>query len=315
MRARRGAVIRLFVLAALAGVAVTTSAGCGGDSRDAAPPEETETEAAAPPPEPTPPPPTPVPTVPMSWKAAGAFVWHETDIAPEELGRQMREAGFGWVAVFLHDGLTEDPVDGDWVNRFRSASGLAVGGWGALRSEPAHEAALADALLERYGLEFYIANAEAEYFFSGPEGFSPERFGRSRTFVDAFRRLRPELFAGLSSYCRPDLQDLDWGAWSDTGFAFLPQAYVNDFGPEVAPAVCAAAARGAFSPDSVHPTIGMYPGVTKSLPVERYARLLARAETVGFSVYLAETRMTEEGWHALGEAIGTMGIATYAVPS
>lgn len=290
------------------------AAGCGGESDEAAPPPETQPPTGtAPPPDTTTP--APPPAVAMSWDAAGAFVWHETDVSPEALGVELRDAGFGWVALFLHDGLTEDPVEGDWVSRFRRASGLPVGGWGALRAQPAEEAALANALVTRYGLDLYVANAEAEYAYSGPDGTSEERFARSRAFVNAFRRLRPELPAGLSSYCRPDRHDVDWGAWSAGGFAFLPQAYVNDFGADVAPAACAAASRGAFDPGSVHPTIGMYPGVTSSLRAERYARLLERARTVGFSVYLAETRMTGDEWRALGEAIATRGIARAARPS
>lgn len=301
-------VLRAFALA----VFVLALAGCGGEDEHVSQPATQPPAEQAPPPPPATVPPA---TVAMSWRAAGAFVWHETDVSPEELGRQLRAAGFGWVALFLHDGLTEDPVEGDWVARFRRASGLPVGGWGALREQPAEEAALADRLLARYGLDFYIANAEAEYAYSGQEGPSRERFERSRAFVEAFRRLRPDLPAALSSYCRPDRQDLDWSAWNAGGFAFLPQAYVNDFGREAAPAACVAGARGAFPPGSVHPTIGMYPGVTSSLRAGRYARLLAEAATVGFSVYLAETRMTEEEWRALGAAIAARGIAQRVPPA
>jgi hypothetical protein len=287
-------------------------ASCGGEDRPEASPDEPPVETTTAPPSPPPP---AASARPFSWDTAGAFVWHETDVSPEALGRELRDAGFGWVALFVHDGMSEDLVEADWVGRLRRASGVRVGGWGALRAQPAEEAALADALLAGYGLEFYIANAEAEYAYSGSAGPSAERFERSRAFVDAFRRLRPDLPAGLSSYCRPDRQDLDWGAWSSGGFVFLPQAYVNDFGQEVAPAVCASASHGAFAPDAVHPTIGMYPGVTSSLGPERYARLLERAGTVGFSVYLAETRMTDAAWRAFGEAIATRGIATSMAPS
>jgi hypothetical protein len=60
----------------------------------------------------------------------------------------------------------------------------------------------------------------------------------------------------------------------------------------------------------VHPTIGMYPGVDRSLRAASYARLLARAGTLGFSVYLAETRMTPDDWRALGDAMRSRRIAT-----
>lgn len=290
--------------------AVLSLAGYGDDGRDAASPTATEAPAQpAPPPEPDPPSqPAPPAVAPMSWRSAGAFVWNEANISPEALGEELAIAGFGWVALRVHDGVVEDPVDGDWANRFRRASGLPVGGWGVLREHPRREAALADELIARHGLDFYVANAEAEYGYSGPDGGSDERFARSREFVDAFRRLRPGLPAGLSSYCRPDRHDLDWEAWRVAGFVFLPQAYVNDFGLAAAPAACAEAARPVFGA-AVHPTIGSYPGVTSTLSPQRYARLLARAGTVGFSVYLAETEMTGDEWRVLGESMGPQGIA------
>jgi hypothetical protein len=272
-------------------------------------PPATETE----PTEPTPPPPTgttPPTGVPFDWSHAGAFVWHETSLDPSALGRTLRAAGFGWVALRVHDGLAEDPVEDDWANRLKAASGLPVGGWGVLRTDPRLEAELADRLLARDGLDFYIANAEAEYEFSGPSGPDGERAGRSARFVGAFRSLRPAPFpVALSSYCRPTLHDIDWASWQGAGFAFLPQAYVNDFGEDVAPAACAAAATGIFAPSNVHPTIGVYEGQRGTIGIGTYVGLLEAAGTVGFSVYLAETGMTEASWSALGEGIRNRGVA------
>jgi hypothetical protein len=268
------------------------------------PPPETE---PPPPSEPTPPPPA---SLPFSWTAAGAFVWHETDVEPTLLGRILREAGFGWVAVRLHDGTVEDPVEADWVYRFRLASGLPVGGWGVLRTDPEAEAGLASELVTRYGLDFYVANPEVEYEFSGLDGPSDERSGRSSRFVTAFRGLRASPFPlGLSSYCRPDHHDIDWASWRRGGAAFLPQAYVNDIGSEGSPPACVAASRGVFPPEDVHPTIGMPVGRAGTVDVATYVELLARAGTVGFSVYLAETRMSDTDWRALGAAIDQRGIA------
>jgi hypothetical protein len=245
----------------------------------------------------------------MSWEGAGAFVWHETDIAPETLGLQLRENGFSWVAVLIHDGLTADPVEGEWVQRFRAASRLPVGGWGVLRTEPELESELAHRLVDHYSLDFYIANAEAEYKFSNDDGSSPERFGRSQRFVEAFRALEPDTPAAISSYCRADRQDIDWRAWNDSRFVFLPQAYVNDFGSAASPAACAEGAAGFFPTDAVHPTVGVYTGQQGEPSPERYAALLDEAGTVGFSVYLAETRMYAGQWHTFGKAIAELGIA------
>ena len=243
------------------------------------------------------------------WSGAGAFVWHETDIAPEALGTELRASGFSWVAVLLHDGLAADAVEGDWIRRFREASQLSVGGWGVLRDAPEHEAELAHELLDAHSLDFYIANAEAEYKFSGDRGQSEERYGRSHRFVETFRKLAPDLPAAVSSYCRADMQDIDWDAWVDAGFAFLPQAYVNDFGAAASPAACADGATGFFPDAAVHPTVGVYAGQGEEPTSERYAALLDEAGTVGFSVYLAETRMRADEWRVFGAAIDELAIA------
>lgn len=263
-------------------------------------------------PEPEPPGVLPEPGTPsaeMSWAGAGAFVWHETDVAPETLGLQLRANGFSWVAVLIHDGLAVDPVEGDWVRRFRAASGLPVGGWGVLRTEPEREADLAHRLLDHYSLDFYIANPEAEYKFSNDDGQSGERFGRSQRFVERFRALEPDTPAAISSYCRADRQDIDWRAWNGSGFVSLPQAYYNDFGSAASPAACAEGAAGFFPTDAVHPTVGMYAGQGEEPSPERYAALLDEAGTVGFSVYLAETRMYARDWHTFGKAIAELDIA------
>jgi hypothetical protein len=322
----RARVARQLLVLLLAGSLALWVAACGGEGHDeaeATTPAETATaptETAPPPPpteatppptepprpEPTPPPP---PAVPFSWASAGAFVWHETDVEPTTLGRAMRAAGFGWVAVYLHDGLAEDPVEADWVYRFRLASGLPIGGWGVLRTEPEQEAALGSSLVERYHLDFYVANPEVEYEFSGPEGPSAERSARSRRFVDAFRKLAPSLPAGVSSYCRADRHDIDWGSWRQAGFVFLPQAYANDLGREASPASCVQGAARFFPRSMVHPTVGMHPGVAGSLDAAAYVELLAKAGTVGFSVYLAETRMPDSEWQVFGDAIAVRGIA------
>ena len=266
------------------------------------------TTQAAPPPPPRPLPPPPA-SAPFSWRAAGAFVWHETDVDPTRLGLALRRNGFGWVAVFLHDGRTEDPVDSGWIERFRAASGLAVGGWGVLRSEPEAEAELADALLTRYGLAFYVADAESEYEFSGVGGPSHERAGRSRRFVKTFRARRPGFPAGVTSYCRADMHDIDWASWRGAGFAFLPQAYVNEFGRRATPATCVHAAERHFPPADVHPLIGMYAS-SRPVAVETYVRLLARAPTQGFSVYLAET-VADEQWDVFGRGISEHALARW----
>jgi hypothetical protein len=250
----------------------------------------------------------------MSWEAAGTFVWHADAVDPTLLGRELRSNGFGWAVVFVNDGTSEAPVDPVWIERFRRASGLPLGGWGVLRDDPVHEADLARDLIRRYGLDFYVANAESAYEYSGANGPSGARSGRSRAFVDEFRQFEPDLPAGLASYCRPSRHDLDWKTWRRAGFVFLPEAYVNVLGPAVAPAVCVDAAGGFFPAGRIHPIVGMYEGTSGLGDAPTYARLLEQAGTVGFSVYLAEQGMTPQKWAEFGQAITTLGIAVVPKP-
>ena len=245
----------------------------------------------------------------MSWRTAGTFVWHPTSIDPALLGSELRTSGFGWAAVFLHDGLTSAPVDPVWIDRFRHASGLPLGGWGVLRTDPVHEAELAHTLIARYHLDFYVADAEAEYGYTGSGGPSGARFDRSRKFVDVFRRLEPVLPAALASYCRPDQHDLDWKSWSAAGFDFLPEAYVNELGPAVNPSACVSGAAAYFPVERVHPIVGMYQGKLALGAADSYTQLLHQAKTLGFSVYLAEQGMTAPKWATFGQAITQLDIA------
>jgi hypothetical protein len=110
----------------------------------------------------------------------------------------------------------------------------------------------------------------------------------------------------LSSLC--DAQGIGLQPWAAAGFAFLPQAYVNDFGSAVSPTECVRTAAP-FAPSQVHPTVGSYRGQKGWVAAQTYTRLLAQAGTTGFSVYLAETNMTAQSWQAYGSAIASLHIA------
>lgn len=252
------------------------------------------------------------PETAMSWRSAGGLVWHADSIDPAVLGQAMRDAGFGWVAVQIADGATVTAPPADWIARFRAASGLAVGGWSVLRDDPAGEARLAAGLVAQDGLDFYVADAELEYAYTNGADRSPARFARSGAFVAAFRAAEPDLPAALSSYCRPDLNDLDWAAWARGGFDFLPQAYVGDLGAAGDPAVCVRAAEAFFPRTRIHPTLGVHPGQFGTPTPERYAALLEQARTTGFSVYPAEN--VDDRWQAFGTEIRSLGIAARVSP-
>ena len=258
----------------------------------------TTTTVAPPPTTTAPPPPPPPASVPMSWNNAGAFVVHTHDVDPTWLGQQMRRAGFGWVALYMGSSGNAEQIDPGWAARFIQASGLPVGGWTVLVGYPHSDAGFAATQLKRNGLTFYIANAEASY-----QG----KAGASQSFVTRFRQLEPNITAGLSSLC--DASGIGLAPWAQAGFAFLPQAYVNDFGNNVAPSVCVHAASAYFPLSSIHPTIGSYKGQRGFLSPQQYVPLLAAAGTTGFSVYNAETNMSAQSWQAYGQAIRQHGLA------
>ena len=252
-----------------------------------------------------------IPTVAPPWAGAGAFVWHEDAVDPVRLAQTLRGAGFSWAAIRLHEGVDVDPVQPGWIERYRGAGGPPLGGWGVLRTSPRKEAGIAVALLRRLHLGFYVANAEEEYKYTNLDGTSAERWNRSLEFARSFREFTGAVPAAVSSYCRADRQDLDWKAWADRDFAFLPQAYVNQHGMPTAPRECVRGARGSFPLDRVHPTIGTYQS-TIPVPMDAYVRLLAaaaRAGSRGFSVYLAETNVSDADWAMLAAAVAGGRIA------
>ena len=247
-----------------------------------------------------PPPPPPPATVAMSWESAGGLVVHTDSIDPAQLGQEMRSAGFGWLALDLAH------YNAYWVERFRVASGLPVGGWSVLGDDAQGDAQAAIQAVQQDGLAFYIADAESAYGYTQGAVNSSAAFARSRLFVDAFRAAEPSLPAAVSSYCRPDQHDLDWSAWAGAGFDFLPQAYVNDFGMRVAPAACVSAAANWFPAARVHPTVASYAGTFGFVPPARWIALLRAAHTSGFSVYPAEVGMSPQDWQAYGAEVTSL---------
>jgi hypothetical protein len=253
----------------------------------------------------TAPPPLPPPTVPMSWQNAGGLIVHTTSIDPLWLGQQMRSAGFGWVAVDL-----DSQTDPSWIARFRTATGFPVGGWSVLGGYPKHDATVAAQSIKRDGLSFYIADAEEPYGYTDQGTTSDTRYARSRVFVTTFRKLQPTLPAAVSSYCRPDQHDIDWTAWVNGGFDFLPQAYVNDFGMAASPRACADGAAKWFPRSKVHPVVGSYSGLRGFVSPEIWVRLLRAAGTTGFAIYPAEVGLSDKDWAAFGQALKAARLAS-----
>jgi pyruvate/2-oxoglutarate dehydrogenase complex dihydrolipoamide acyltransferase (E2) component len=244
------------------------------------------------------------------WHHPGAFIERPANVAPEALGQAMVANGFTWAAILVHNGLqveNEEELGRGWIARL-AGQGVTVGGWAPLRDDPEREAELAAQLCDRWGLAFYVANAEYEYEFSGKGGGSNERAARSGRFVTAFRARKPDLPGALSTFGRLDQHDLDWTPWRNAGFHFLPQAYPNE-DPSLTVPLCAAGAGQALASPRLdlaaraHPTIGVYPGPLGLVePHDYVAQLATEPRSRGFSVYLAE-RMDAAWWPIYGTAI------------
>lgn len=247
------------------------------------------------------------------WKEPGVFVWHAGAFPADIALQRLKALGIKWVALQIADGLTvnaetEQALAAGYIQRLRAA-GIKVGFWGVNRTEPEAEAKLAADLVRKWGADFYIANAEIEYKYTSQDGSpSVENWSRSRRWVETFRKELPDIAAGLSSYGRADLADLDWKAWRDAGFDWLPQAYLNEFDIND-PALCVEGAMKVGWPrDRVHPTLGLWGGgQSRVVPVSEYVASLRRSGSIGFSSYLAE-QMSEEDWQNLGEAIAKGGL-------
>jgi hypothetical protein len=234
---------------------------------------------------------------PSVWDGAGVFVADPGDFpGPWGLADELAANHFTWVAFELHDGMNAKPLDPMWVAVFR-AHGIRVGGWGVEQTHPTQEAQLAAKLVDEYGLDFYIANAESTYKRGGRGGV----WSRSADFTRAFRAAEPTLPAALATYGAAtgnNVLPIDFASWRAAGFDLLPEAYYNEF-PEYRPDLTLAhALRAGWRRDQVHPIVGVY----HRYPAARYVALLRKAGTLGFSVFLADQAKPGD-YEALAQAI------------
>ena len=199
------------------------------------------------------------------------------------LAAQLQANHFTWVAFHVNNGLVQNEIPLDWITILR-AHGIAIGGWGYEDGKPLIEAVLADLAVRRYGLDFFIADAESPY----EQTKKLHGWARSRTFVDEFRILEPMLPAALTTYgaaTAPFVLPIDYAVWRDAGFDLLPQAYYNQFPKDYRPDLTVAhALRAGWPLDRVHPVLGVY----RQYAAANYIPLMAGLGTRGFSVFLAD---------------------------
>jgi hypothetical protein len=220
-------------------------------------------------------------TPPNIFAGAGVFVDNEGNFpGPWALADELDRDGFSWIALKAMDGWITDDVDQTWIDVFH-AHGIAVGGWGALETHPLIDAVLANLQIQKYGFDFYIADAERSYESTQRGGW------RSANFVSVFRQLQPTLPAALVTFGAapaPYVLPIDYASWRNAGFQLLPEAYYNQF-PVYRPDLTVQhALRAGWTADQVHPVIGVY----HHYPAANYVPLLENDGARGFSVFLAD---------------------------
>jgi hypothetical protein len=215
---------------------------------------------------------------------AGVFVDNPLNLpGPWGLADELEQNHFTWVAFHFTNGFDQQDLDPMWISVFR-AHGISVGGWGYTDSASLIDAVLADVAIRRYGLDFWIADAEAPY----EQTRKSHGWQNSATFTRVFRRLQPTLPAALTTYgaaTAPFVLPIDYASWRNAGFDLLPQAYYNQFPKSYRPDLTVAhSLRAGWPLDRVHPVIGVY----RHYAAANYVPLLEPLPTRGFSVFLAD---------------------------
>jgi hypothetical protein len=215
---------------------------------------------------------------------AGVFLDDPLNLpGPWGLATELEQNHFTWVAFHLTNGFVQRELDPMWIDVFR-AHGIRVGGWGYADGAALIDAAIADIAVRKYGLDFWIADAESSY----EQTKKLRGWKNSSTFTRVFRSLQPTLPAAITTYgaaTPPFVLPIDYASWRNAGFDLLPQAYYNQFPKTYRPDMTIDHAQRAGWPlDRVHPVIGVY----RKYPAANYVPLLQALPTRGFSVFLAD---------------------------
>ena len=210
---------------------------------------------------------------------AGVFVDSPANFpGPWALADELQADHFTWVALHIEDLETLYFTQPLWIQVMRD-HGLQVGVWGMEWSDPIVSAVMADIAIRTYGFDFYIADAEGPYEKKGA--------WRSSEFVQEFRALQPTIPAALvtlGAAKAPYVLPIDFGAWRNSGFSLLPEAYYNQHKGYRPDLTVAHAIRAGWPVSLVHPVIGVY----HHYPASKYVPLLQTDGASGFSVFLAD---------------------------
>jgi hypothetical protein len=202
---------------------------------------------------------------------------------PDAVAARAQRHGLRWLTAQAIAGGRV--LDRDWIRAMRRATrerDMRLGVHGYIGKPAPQPDAEADAMARAIDIaeaDFAIVNAEIEYERSA----SPV----SRAFVDAYRRLQPDVLSYFSSFGRPSFHaGLDWVAWSDGAFRGMPQAYENLNAGQLKPAQCVADWARFFERDALRPTLGCFSeGGHGHLPVARLVASVREVPAVSFNIF------------------------------
>lgn len=207
----------------------------------------------------------------------GLWVWEGKD--PHGDCKRALDNGYGWIAVKAHDGANRYNTDSIVSYQAICKSyGLKFGIWGYCRQWT--DGLLASQLCDDHKAAFYIADCEIEF-----EGM---RRSLQADFCAVIRNRQKDLDLWLSSFGRIDLHpDIDWRAFRDAGFGFMPQAYSCD-SRELDPSVCYRHARDLWGHERIQPTLGAYTGALGRLTPTQLRQSCAGLKLSGVNVWDAQ---------------------------
>jgi hypothetical protein len=212
----------------------------------------------------------------------GLWVWNATD--PYGHVAKAHAHGYGWIAVKVHDG------DSDYNNtsmieayhRQCQKYGIRFGVWGYCRPGCGQFAA---ARATQLGADFYIADVEVE--FEGVHGASEQFLADFHKQTAAMGKRFTSLH--LSSFGRVDLHPgINWRAWSEAGWGFMPQAYSCE-SVELSPQACLNHAQDFWGHWRIQPTLGAYAGARGRLTADQLAGQCKGLKLSGVNVWEAST--------------------------
>jgi hypothetical protein len=217
---------------------------------------------------------------------------------PDAVAERAKRHGLRWLTAQAFAG--DEVLDSDWICAMRRATGerdMRLGVHGYIGKPIPRPDAEADAVAQAIDVaeaDFAIVNAEREYERSA----DPD----SRAFVDAYRRLQPDVLSYFSSFGRPRFHaGLDWAAWAQGAFRGMPQAYENLNAGELKPAQCVADWARFFDRAGLRPTLGCFAERGHGhLPVARLVASVREVPALSFNVFRHGT-VTDAELTALAE--------------